>query len=330
MPLVVHFLNVGQGDCTIIEFPNDNRIGIVDVFNVKIYDKDTRAELLEAYRESREYEKEKLIMPAGYDVEEAYLNKKRQELTDPIAYFDTHIGKNKNVFRMIVTHPDMDHMTGLYRLHYQEPKNLINFWHTGDENFNLDDSTDEDWEKSPYDRRDWETYKKLRSSGNDPKGLFKTRNETGDFWTIDGVDIWSPSDNLIEDASAKQKPNILSMVLMISYKGRNIILGGDATSEETWPDIRENIAIPNIDVLKASHHGRKSGYYGPAVKDMSPWLTITSVTEKAHDATQNYRRYSDYTVSLRDTKDIKITIKDDGVLEYPAHLEDHWKPKLDS
>ncbi len=330
MPLNIHFLNVGQGDCTIIEFPNDKRIGIVDIFNLKIYDKDTRNELLEAYRESLQYELQKMINPNGTEVEEAYLKKKREELTDPIAYFDTHIEKNKNIFRVLITHPDMDHMTGLYRLHYQEPKEIINFWHTGNENFNLDESTDDDWEKYPYDKRDWETYKKLRASETEPKSLLKTRLSTGEFWTIDGVEIWSPSDSLIKIASEKQKPNILSMVLKISYMGNSIVLGGDATAEETWPDIMDNISLPKIQVLKASHHGRKSGYYGPAVKEMAPWLTITSVTEKAHDATRNYRRYSEHTVSLRDAKDIKITIEDDGMLYYPSHIEEHWKPKTEN
>lgn len=330
MPLTVHFLNVGRGDCTIIEFPNDDRVGIVDVFNIKIFDQDTRAELLEAYRESRDYEISKLIYPSDYDVEEAYLQKKREELTDPIAYYDTHIGKEKSVFRILITHPDMDHMTGLYRLHYQEPKDLVNFWHTGDDNFNLDDTTDEEWEKSPYDKRDWDTYKELRSGEKDPKNLLKKRGDTGDYWTMDGVEIWSPTDELIELASEKQKPNILSMVLCVAYKGHSIVLGGDATSDETWLDIKENMSIPKVSVLKASHHGRKSGYYGPAVKDMSPWLTITSVTEKTHDATQNYRRYSEYTVSLRDTKDISLEIDDEGVLHYPSILKEHWKPKLDS
>ena len=117
------------------------------------------------------------------------------------------------------------------------------------------------------------------------------------------------------------------MVLKITYKGQSIVLGGDATSDETWLNIKENIDIPKISVLNASHHGRKSGYFGPAVKKMSPWLTITSVADKNHDATQNYRRYSDYTVSLRDAKDIKITIGDDGILYYPKHLKEHWKPQ---
>ena len=328
MPLNIHFLNVGRGDCTIIEFPNNNRIGIVDIFNVKIFDEDTRHELLEAYRESREYELDKLFASSHYDLEEKYLAKKREELTDPIEYYDTHIGREKNLFRALITHPDMDHMAGLYRLHHQEPKEIVNFWHTGPEVFNLDDTTDDEWEDSPYDKRDWETYKELRDSNGAPISLLNTRGAKGDYWTIDGVEIWSPSNFLIHLAGEKQKPNILSMVLKISYKNRSVVLGGDATADETWPDIVNEIDLPKIDVLKASHHGRKSGYYGPAIKKLSPWLSITSVTEKSHDATQNYRRYSDYTVSLRDTQDIKITIDDDGTLYYPPKIEDHWKSKL--
>jgi len=328
MPLIVHFLNVGRGDCTIIEFPNDNRVGIVDIFNVKIFDEDTRRELLEAYRESRQYEIDKLLAETSYGLEETYLQKKSEELTDPIAYYDTHIGREKSIFRMLITHPDMDHMTGLYRLHGQEPKDIVNFWHTGDEEFNLGNTTEQEWEDSPYDKRDWDTYKKLRDSDTDPKNLLNTRGSTGEYWTIDGVEIWSPSSKLIDLAAEKQQPNILSMVSKITYKGHSIVIGGDATAEETWPDIIENITLPKISVLKASHHGRKSGYYGPAVKQMSPWLTITSVTEKAQDATRNYRRYSEYTVSLRDSKDIRIKIDDDGTLYYPPHLEDRWKPQI--
>jgi len=86
--------------------------------------------------------------------------------------------------------------------------------------------------------------------------------------------------------------------------------------------------MAGITILKASHHGRKTGYYGPAVKEMSPWLTITSVGERAHDATNNYRRYSENTVSLRKTGDIEIIIDDEGVLHYPKKIEQYWKPQL--
>jgi beta-lactamase superfamily II metal-dependent hydrolase len=128
-------------------------------------------------------------------------------------------------------------------------------------------------------------------------------------------------------AVEKEESNVLSYVLKITYKGRSILLGGDATADETWTTIYPTLDMKGIDVLKASHHGRKTGYYGPAVKEMSPWLTITSVGEAEHDATENYRRYSTYTVSLRKAGDICIEIADDGTLYYPSDLPNHWKPK---
>ncbi len=116
--------------------------------------------------------------------------------------------------------------------------------------------------------------------------------------------------------------------LKIGYRGRSIVLGDDATAEETWSAIHPYIDMSGVDVLKASHHGRKSGYYQPAVKEMSPWLTITSVAnESEHDATESYRRYSDHTVSLRKVGDIRITVEDDGTLRYSQNIEEHWRPK---
>lgn len=168
--------------------------------------------------------------------------------------------------------------------------------HTGFHDFNL-----AEWGESyRFDERDWETYKRLRAGvAGGPKSLQLHAGDTGNFWTDDGVEIWAPTQALEQLAVDKDEPNILSMVLKITYKGRSIVLGGDATSDETWPEILAYGRNGHVDVLKASHHGRKTGYYGPAVKAMSPWLTITSVAEAEHDATPSYRRYSDYTVSLR-------------------------------
>jgi competence protein ComEC len=327
MPLTVHFLNVGRGDCTIIEFPSGH-VGMVDIDYLKVLDPDSREELLQEYRESMNYLIRRLHdMPAD-QLEKAFLAKEQANLTDPFAYYDTHIGAYKDIFRLIVTHPDMDHMTGLYRLHEREPyKNILNFWHTGFHDFNLADTTDAGWEESPYDKRDWETYKKLRRSASEPKALQNYQGDTGAYWTQDGIEIWAPTPELEELAVERDEPNILSMVLKITHAGRSIVLGGDATADETWTTIYPQLDLSGVDVLKASHHGRKSGYYGHAVKEMSPWLTITSVGEKEHDATENYRRYSTYTVSLRKAGDIRITIADDGTLVYSPNVAEHWKPQ---
>ena len=325
MPLKAHFLNVGRGDCTIIEFPS-GRVAVVDIYNLKALDEDTSLELL---AENIEHIK-KVAELAGTSMKSAavaFLKKASEQLTDPLEYYDTYIGEYKDIFRFIITHPDMDHMTGLYRLHEQEPvKDIWNFWHTGYEDFNLADT---DWSDSyGYDERDWETYKELRTSTNLPKALKKQRGSTGEFWTEDGIEIWAPTPELEKLAIEKDKPNIISMVLKISYQDRSIMLGGDATSEETWPTIWPYTPMSNIDILKASHHGRKSGYYQKAVEEMAPKLTITSVgNERKHDATENYRKYSDYTVSLRKSGDITVTIEDDGSLTYSPNIKEHWKPK---
>jgi beta-lactamase superfamily II metal-dependent hydrolase len=327
MPLKVHFLNVGRGDCTIIEFPL-GRVGIVDIDHLKLLDPDTREELLQEYRESMNYLIAKAAGRPTYLREEAFLTEEQAKLTDPFVYYDAHIGKYTDIFRLIVTHPDMDHMTGLYRLHeLDSDKAIVNFWHTGFHDFNLAETTDEEWEKCPYDKRDWETYKKLRRGGSGPTSLQNYQGDTGDYWTQDGIKIWAPTPKLEQLAVEREESNILSMVLKITHAGKSIVLGGDATADETWPVLVQQLDLSGVDVLKASHHGRKTGYYGPAVKQMAPRLTITSVGEKEHDATENYRRYSTHTVSLRKAGDIQITIEDDGTLVYSPNVAAHWKPQ---
>ena len=144
MPLVVHFLNVGRGDCTIIEFPS-GRIGMVDINNLKVLDNDTRMEVLKEYHESIDYLADKEAGKSKYSLDEQFLAKEEASLTDPLAYYDVHIGKTKDIFRLLVTHPDMDHMTGLYRIHEQDSnKSILNFWHTGNHDFNLADTSNED------------------------------------------------------------------------------------------------------------------------------------------------------------------------------------------
>jgi competence protein ComEC len=307
VPLKVHFLNVGRGDCTIIEFPS-GRVGMVDIDHLKVLDEDTRLEL------SQE---------AGISLKTA-----EEKLTDPLDYYDAQIGPTTDIFRFIATYPDMDHLTGLYRLHKQEyDKAIVNFWHPTYENFNLGGKID--WDDSPYDERDWETYKALRGSLESPKSLKQSKGDTGNYWTEDGVEIWAPTPELEDIASEQDKPNIVSLILKLSYQGRSIVLGGDATADETWTKIWLSTNMKDVDVLKASHHGRKSGYHGLSVKEMSPWLTITSVAnDSEHDATQNYRRYSKHTVSLRKSGDIRITIHDDGSLTYSPNIEAHWKPRI--
>lgn len=321
MGLTVHFLNVGEGDCTIIEH-DSGRISVVDLSNVKRLDATTLEETLSGDMNFL------LAKMAGQNYarfQEAAV-RKVAALTDALEYYDTHIGKHKDIWRLIVTHPHMDHVSGLHRLVYDDPKGIYNFWHVSKENFDLD--SDSKWQKvgSRYDRRDWEAYKALRDSGA-CRAFDQRQGESRKYWDEDGIQIWAPTPSLVDLAVDRNDQNILSMILVLTYRGRTIVLGGDATADETWPEIWPHVNMQGVDVLKASHHGRNSGYHQKSVKEMAPWLTITSVGQTEHDATRKYRQYSEHTVSMRSFGDIKIRIDDNGELYYPSGLEDHWKDK---
>jgi len=66
-------------------------------------------------------------------------------------------------------------------------------------------------------------------------------------------------------------------VLLFQVGKCNIVIGGDAT-EEMWEALYKKWGGFNmkIHLLKASHHGRKSGYYREIVKAMNPDVTILS------------------------------------------------------
>lgn len=320
MPLTVHFLNVGEGDCTIIEHAS-GRISVVDLSSITTLDPDS---LREAAGGLSGYRAATLL---GQDTA-PWLREAGKTLaprTDALEYFDEHIGRFADIFRLIITHPHMDHITGMHRLITQEPKDVENFWHASRLNFDLDVC---DWSKvaGRYSRDDWDTYRRVRDS-SDRRTFDQRQGRLASFWEEDGLAIWAPTDELVAQAKQRNDPNILSMVLKLTHAGRSILLGGDATGADSWPTIYPHIDMTGVDVLKASHHGRNSGYHQPSVKEMSPWLTVASVGAKDHDATDMYRQYSDYTVSMRFTGDIRITIQDDGTLVYPGILEHHWKSR---
>ncbi len=147
-------------------------------------------------------------------------------------------------------------MTGLYRLHEQTGIGIYNFWHSGDHDFNLAETADNAW--GPYDKRDWETYKKLRA-GEGSKSHQKYQGAAGDFWTEDGVELWAPTPILERAAVEREQANIISMVLKISFAGRSIVLGGDATADETWPAIYPTLNMKGINVLKRRITAGKAG-----------------------------------------------------------------------
>jgi beta-lactamase superfamily II metal-dependent hydrolase len=145
--LKIHFINVGKGNCTVIDFPSGH-LTVIDMDNSRWSEEN--------------------------------------DLTDPIDFLKEKY-PNRNIFRLIITHPDMDHLSGMQEL--DENRTIINFWDTENNKVLSQKELDE----SPYEANDWKTYQKYRKSSSNPKCLNVYRNESKDIWNTDDIQILSPS-----------------------------------------------------------------------------------------------------------------------------------------
>jgi beta-lactamase superfamily II metal-dependent hydrolase len=334
-----HFLDVGHGDCTIVDIPN--RLTVIDINNCRTLSRESEAELKSRYQKSasaanpflparpslggtgglsglsrigqpnpflppppssggtgalgglsRIGQPANLFAAAFAQMAEAErkLQEAKDKLTNPIDYLNARF-PNRAIFRYIQTHPDMDHMAGLHRLFGE--REIANLWDT-----HHCIEKDEDAMRTGevnHDIQDWHTYREMRKhQGGNPTVLRLTYGQTGSLWTEDGISIWSPLDHR-HSQNAAANPNDLSYILRFQVGKCNIVIGGDAT-EEMWDGLFRAWGgkVPKVHLLKASHHGRKSGYHREMVKAMNPDVTILSVGElKAKDdATASYERYS--------------------------------------
>jgi len=300
MAVKFHFLNVGHGDTTIVEFP-DNRLMVVDFNRSNEFDEETARELAQVY----ELDFKTLQKSGGgfytpiskyYDI----------ALDDPLSYLKENFSQ-RDLYRYVQTHPDIDHLAGFKAL--TDDFTIANFWDTDHksvtkENF-LNDSDKEDWEHYLNYRKD----KKLifyRSSGP-----ITGKNESYPYKLY----VFHPTREAVAAGDSKEnpKPNYFSYLILIDYCGFKTILGGDVTEEYwkyLWNWLGEHEAAKHlfqgIHVLKASHHGRKSGRCGWEEKGsykrdflnwMNPDHVIISVGKKPEgcDATEWYRRRPDNT-----------------------------------
>lgn len=302
----VHFLNVGHGDCTIIEHAS-GRITMIDINNSKSLPEDDEialsANLDISLSQFRTGSLEKKSWEAYY----------KSLLADPREYCETHFS-SRTLFRYIQTHPDMDHMGGLHSLFWGAKVPLENFWDYDHAKTN----EESDFTHGPHNYLDWLAYQVLRAGGGPDdtthKVINRLRDETGDYWTMDGLTILSPVQDLIDYCDNIVQYNNASYVLRLDYGGRRIILPGDA-EKPAWDNIEAAYDADDLacDILKAAHHGRESGYSETAVTAMSPDFVICSVGKKpSTDASDEYRSHGATVLSTRYHGTITMQIWADG------------------
>lgn len=369
--LRMHFLNVGHGDCTIIEHPS-GRLSMIDVNNGDELDDSSQSEVLSELHRTRATQlrgqgalssvfaqppanpstlgglfglgalpqvpnrpglglgllsgalqnspglgfgalglpprdKKRELKDAGYEI----------ALTNPVEFFLQRFPE-RPIFRYVQTHPDLDHMRGLSALR-GEGIQIINLWdtsHTKVPDF-----------QSDSDEEEWAEYERLRGADSGCTVLQLHRGASGAFWSeepagTDGGDriaILAPTPELLQSASQADDSNRISYVLHVSYLGYRIILGGDADTE-VWESIAafygKNI---RCDVLKASHHGRDSGYLAKAVALMTPTYTVASVGKKPDtDASNKYRAYCKNVWSTRWYGNLTLQITEEHGIQWFA------------
>lgn len=242
----LHFLNVKNGDCTLIQHISGH-LSVIDVCNARIVDEFIKLE--ETW-----LRKDAGTMAGNFNQKKSPIN--------PIEYIKSF--NERSIFRFILTHPDMDHMDGIKDLF--EQFSPINFWDTANKEEKEFD------EGSPYNPDDWAFYKSIRDSNcaSDPKRLVMYDGEKGKYYNQneqgqgggDGLYILSPTKEIIQNANANNDYNDSSYVILYKAGGGKILIPGDA-QDATWEHLIVNHEddIKDCTILLAPHHGRKLDSY---------------------------------------------------------------------
>ena len=268
----IHFLNVREGDCSIIQH-NSGRVTVIDVCNAQ-------------NPETTESKRVMLSAEIATRVPGNFQQKKHS--VNPVAYLQKH--NITDIFRYIQTHPDMDHMDGIKVLFSEfAPGNL---WDTE----NIKEMSDDSWATSPYDKADWDFYRELRDTDPDadPKRLTLLAGAKGKYFNHesgDGIHILAPTQGLVDAANSSGDYNDSSYVLLYRTEDHRIIFGGDSHND-TWEHILDTYeqSVTDIDLLIAPHHGRDSGRSYDFLDVLRPSLTFFGNARSEHLAYDAWRR----------------------------------------
>jgi len=264
----IHFLNVGEGDCILVQHIS-GRVSMIDIScgNLSAIEEQTNRFMKSAG----------LVTPGGtgnYNMK-AYPTRPQDYLAG--------IGIT-TVWRFILTHPDMDHLDGFNALMGEFA--VKNFWHSGAHkpkpNFG---------NFKRYKEEDWDRYVKVRDgkeAGTRTLQVlagqsFKYANEDDNGGGGDGLQVIAPSRQLVKDANQNGDFNDCSYVIIYRTGGFKIVFTGDS-HDATWDHILENHAqdVADCDLLMAPHHGRDSGRSWDFLDLLKPRLTLFGVARSEH------------------------------------------------
>lgn len=271
----VHCLTVGSGDCTIIQH-STGRATMIDICG--------------GNKTSKKEEQGSVV--AILEKAAAASNAKGnfrmcEKPTHPFDYL--HDLGVQEIWRFILTHPDMDHLDGFDGL--MDEFNVINFWDTGAR------KTKPEFKDAPYNESDWDRYTKVRDGGEtNTKSIrkldgekFEFANKGGDNDNGDCLHIAAPSKKLVEDANSSQEFNDSSYIIVYRMGGGKVVIAGDAENGAfdhaiaTYPDLMKDVGF-----LLAPHHGRDSGRDYSFLDHLNPRYTLLGCAPHVNHKTSSW------------------------------------------
>jgi len=217
-----------------------------------------------------------------------------------------HEKESKEIWRIISTHPDDDHIRGLKYL--DEKLNILNFYCVNNDT-KKKDTTD-----------DFNHYVMLRDGA---KSFFLYKgckrcwlNDKDDTRGASGISImWPKVDNsdykqALIDAASGGDPNNISPVIEYNDDSAKYLWMGDMKTE-FMEKVYKEIDVKDVTVLFAPHHGRKSGKVpSDFLKKLNPKIIV--VGEAPSKDLEYYKEYN--TIKQNSAGDIVFEY-DDGWID---------------
>ncbi|MBU1168540.1 MAG: hypothetical protein KKD44_03150 [Proteobacteria bacterium] len=293
----IHALNVGQGDCAIIEHA-ESRLTVVDINRSSQMDWATLMDVVKAWN-PRQFNGERFLYAYGAIDYKTLLKRSGYtvRITDPIPYIKALINKNghaRHGLRFISSRPDITYFSGLWALN--RDIGIASAWVPPWVNNQTPGKSE------PILGKDQEFYAFL-SHGTWPDISLESPSSGGRIESSDAYDIQviSPQPSAGGSSSTRDGDALPSCVLIIRYGKSKMILGNNA-SKEIWSRIVSDCPddIKNTSILKASHHGQARGFHMDAVKLMKPEYTILNLgIKEISPLTTPYARICPHAVNTR-------------------------------
>lgn len=218
---------------------------------------------------------------------------KKEEIMDEIC----SVGNKKGIMRFVSTHPDDDHFHGIE--YFDERFSIINFYCVENEATKSDETPS------------FKHYCKLRDADN-AFPIFrgcsrKWMNMSDDERDSSGINIlWPITSNenfksQLKTAKEGGNPNNISPIIKYSLEnGVTVLWFGDLESD-FMELIKDEISLPQADIIFAPHHGRKSGKLPKKWRDeISPQIIV--IGEADSSMLEYYKGYN--TITQNTAKDI--------------------------